>query len=151
MSPNQIFSVANTVALCCWLLLIVLPGRRWVNHGIAGVAAPAAFAVLYTVIIAVHFLGSTGGFSSLPDVALLFSNSWLLLAGWVHYLAFDLLVGSWEARDARDRGISHLLIVPCLILTFLFGPAGWLLYLGVRSRAGGIAPHAARGRTPPAA
>ena len=57
----------------------------------------------------------------------------MLLAGWIHYLAFDLLVGTWEARDSRERGIPHLLLVPCLILTFLFGPAGWLLYLGMRS------------------
>lgn len=136
MSPNQIFSIANVAALCCWLLLIVLPGRAWVNRLVAGVAVPAAFAVAYTVIIAMYFFGSEGGFSSLPDVARLFMNPWLLLAGWIHYLAFDLLVGSWEARDARERGVNHLLVIPCLIMTFMFGPAGWLLYLGVRSRAG---------------
>src|SRR5687767_1409916 len=134
MSPHQIFSIANLVAFCCWLLLILLPGRTWVTRGVSGVAVPAAFAVLYTVVIAIHFLGSAGGFSSLEDVALLFSDRWLLLAGWIHYLAFDLLVGTWEARDARERGIPHLLVVPSLVLTFLFGPAGWLLYLGIRSR-----------------
>ena len=138
MSPHQIFSVANGVAFCCWLLLILLPGRTWVTRGIVGIAVPAALALLYAVLIILHFFGSAGGFSSLEDVAVLFSNPWLLLAGWVHYLAFDLLVGSWEARDARERGIAHLLVVPCLILTFLFGPAGWLLYLGVRSRAPAI-------------
>jgi hypothetical protein len=136
MSPNQIFSIANFIALCCWVLLIVLPGRAWVNRLVAGVAVPAAFAVVYTVIIAMRFFGSEGGFSSLPDVARLFMNPWLLLAGWIHYLAFDLLVGSWEARDARERGVNHLLVIPCLIMTFMFGPAGWLLYLGVRSRVG---------------
>lgn len=134
MSPDQIFSIANFASLCCWLLLIVLPGRKWVNHLVAGVAVPAAFAALYTAIVAVRFPDSDGGFSSLPDVALLFRDPWLLLAGWVHYLAFDLLVGSWEARDANERGVRHLFVVPCLILTFLFGPAGWLLYLGVRTR-----------------
>lgn len=134
MSPNQIFSVANFVAMCGWLLLIVLPRKRWVIELVSGAAIPAVLAVLYIVIIAMHFFGSAGGFSSLPEVALLFSNPWLLLAGWIHYLAFDLLVGSWEARDARDRRIAHMFVVPCLILTFLFGPAGWLLYLGLRSR-----------------
>jgi hypothetical protein len=132
MAPDQIFSIANLAALCCWLLLIVLPGRAWVNRLVAGVVVPAAFAVLYSLIIAMHFFGSDGGFSSLPDVARLFSNPWLLLAGWIHYLAFDLLVGSWEARDAREQGVHHLLVIPCLIMTFMFGPAGWLLYLGVR-------------------
>ena len=134
MSPTQIFAVVNFAALCGWLLLIVLPGKKWVTHLISGVAIPAAFATLYTILIAIHFAGSEGGFSSLPDVARLFSNPWLLLAGWIHYLAFDLLIGSWEVRDARERGVAHPFVVPCLILTFLFGPAGWLLYLGIRTQ-----------------
>jgi Domain of unknown function (DUF4281) len=134
MSADQVFSIANFASLCCWLMLILLPGKTWVSRVVAGVAVPAALAALYSVLIALHFAGSEGGFSTLPDVALLFDNPWLLLAGWVHYLAFDLLVGSWEARDARQRGVKHIFVVPCLILTFLFGPAGWLLYLGVRTQ-----------------
>ncbi|HEU6452531.1 MAG TPA: ABA4-like family protein, partial [Gemmatimonadaceae bacterium] len=62
-----------------------------------------------------------------------FENPWALLAGWVHYLAFDLFVGGWEVRDAQRRGIPHLLVVPALVLTFLFGPGGLLLYLAIRS------------------
>lgn len=146
MAPNQLFAVANFVALCAWLLLVALPGRRWVTHLVSGVAVPVVFAAVYAVVIAVHFAGSEGGFSSLPNVALLFSNPWLLLAGWLHYLAFDLLVGSWETRDARERGIPHVFVVPCLIVTFLFGPTGWLLYLGVRSR-GVAGRHASTGRS----
>ena len=61
---------------------------------------------------------------------------WLLLAGWIHYLAFDLFVGSWEVRDAQERGIPHLAVVPCLLLTFMFGPAGWFLYNLVRAKYG---------------
>lgn len=135
MSPNAIFSVANILAMCGWLLLIAVPANRRAVHVVSGVVIPAIFAALYGVLIAIFFFRSDGGFSSLPDVATLFSSPWLLLAGWLHYLAFDLLVGSWEARDARERGINHALVVPCLIVTFLFGPAGWLLYLGVRSAA----------------
>ena len=136
MSAEQIFSAANFVALCGWLLLIVLPGKKWVTHLLSGAAIPGVLAVVYIVIIVINLRGSEGGFSSLPNVALLFRNPWLLLAGWVHYLAFDLLIGCWEVRDARHRGIPHWFVVPCLIPTFLLGPAGWLMYLGVRSVAG---------------
>ena len=134
MTPDQIFSIANFAALCCWLLLIVLPGRTWVNHVVAGVAVPAAFAALYSVIIALHFAGSEGGFSSLADVALLFSNPWLLLADGS---TTSRSICSSEAGKPVTRASaasSHLLVVPCLILTFLFGPAGWLFYLGVRTQ-----------------
>ncbi|MCM3879167.1 MAG: ABA4-like family protein [Vicinamibacterales bacterium] len=134
MTADQVFSIVNPLALVSWGLLVVLPGRKWVTDVVTGLAVPALLAIVYTAIIAVNFFGSPGGFSSLPDVALLFSNQWLLLAGWTHYLVFDLLIGTWEVRDAQERGVPHLALVPCLILTFLFGPAGWLLYQAVRKR-----------------
>jgi ABA4-like protein len=133
MTPDQIFSIANTLALGAWILLIVLPRQRWVSGILAPIAMPALFAVIYVAIIATQWKGSAGGFSSLSAVATLFTQPWLLLAGWIHYLAFDLFVGSWEVRDARERGIPHLAVVPCLLLTFMFGPAGWLAYSGLRT------------------
>jgi ABA DEFICIENT 4-like len=134
VTAETVFSIANLTALVSWLLLVLVPRQRWVLM-VTRTAVPLMLAALYSGLIASHW-GGPGGFSSLADVALLFNNPWLLLAGWVHYLAFDLLVGSWEVEDARSRGIAHLLVVPCLILTFLFGPAGWLLYQGVRRVAG---------------
>ena len=133
MTPQQVFSIANTVALIAWIMLAVLPGRPWVTKTVTTKFVPLLFAVLYTAIAISLFGRAPGGFSTLAAVATLFSNPWLLLAGWIHYLAFDLLVGSWELQDAREREIPHLLVVPCLALTFLFGPAGWLLYTVVRS------------------
>jgi hypothetical protein len=133
MSPDQLFSVLNLLALTSWVLLALFPGRRIVTHVLVGTVVPVTLAGIYAVIIAFAWSSSSGGFSSLPDVAALFANPWLLLAGWTHYLAFDLLIGGWEVRDARDRGVPHLFVLPCLVVTFLFGPAGWLLYRGLRA------------------
>ena len=133
MSPEQVFSIANAIALASWLLLVVAPRRRWVTEIATSRAVPSLFAVLYVGIVVSIFGRVEGGFSTLAGVAALFTNKWLLLAGWVHYLTFDLLIGTWEVRDSRDRGIPHWLVVPCLVLTFMLGPAGWLLYLTLRS------------------
>jgi hypothetical protein len=133
MTPERLFSIANALAAVSWLLLLLLPRRRWVIDIVTGQVVPALFAVLYIGLVVTMFGRSDGGFSTLAGVATLFANPWMLLAGWMHYLAFDLLIGTWEVRDAQARGIPHLLVAPCLILTFLFGPAGWLLYLTVRS------------------
>jgi hypothetical protein len=70
-------------------------------------------------------------------VAQLFADPWLLLAGWLHYLAFDLLVGTWEARDSIERGVPRWILVPCLFLTFMFGPAGWLAYVAATRASSG--------------
>ncbi len=131
MTPESVFSAASTTALVSWLLLVVRPRARWVQV-VTGTVVPLAFAVLYVAIISLRLGRGEGDFSSLAGVTALFSDPWVLLAGWVHYLAFDLLTGAWETRDAARRGIPHWMVVPCLLLTFTLGPAGWLLYQGVR-------------------
>jgi hypothetical protein len=130
----------NGIAIAGWALLVLFPKKAWAVDLVAGRAIPGLLAAVYATIVALNWGGSEGGFSSLEEVSTLFANAWILLAGWVHYLAFDLFVGSWEVRDAKERGIHHLLVVPCLLLTFLFGPAGWLLYVGLRSFRGPLTP-----------
>ncbi|MDX6272214.1 MAG: hypothetical protein QOD28_3437 [Acidobacteriota bacterium] len=132
MSPETIFAVCNNVAIAGWLLLVFLPRWKWTARFIAACVLPLALAVVYLLIVVTHFGGSEGGFGSLAAVGLLFRNPHALLAGWIHYLAFDLFVGAWEVRDARRLGIHHLLVVPCLALTFLLGPIGLLLYFVLR-------------------
>src|SRR5262249_43253166 len=125
------FSILNLVALAAWLPLVFLPRARWATMALP-VVIPCLLAVVYVVLIATTLPWGEGGFSSLAGVKALFENPWALLAGWAHYLAFDLFTGGWEVRDAQHRGIPHLLVVPALVLTFLFGPAGLLLYLTIR-------------------
>jgi Domain of unknown function (DUF4281) len=137
MAADQVFSIANTLSLLCWVLLAVLPNRSWVTETVTGKAAPALFAAAYVAIVIAVFPTADGSFSTLAGVTALFGNPWLLLAGWLHYLAFDLLVGTWEARDSVGRGVPRWVLVPCLFLTLMFGPTGWLLYTVVRTRFAG--------------
>jgi len=129
VTVEQLFSIANFVAVLCWVLLALFPNRRFVVEVVTGKAVPALFAVAYTAIAIAVFPRAKGSFSTLAGVAALFANPWLLLAGWLHYLAFDLLIGTWEARDSVARGVPRWLLVPCLFLTLMFGPMGWLMYV----------------------
>jgi chromate transport protein ChrA len=132
-SPEAVFSMASTAVLPGWLMLVLAPRWRHTARLVCAVVIPGLLAVLYAAIIAARWGGAEGGFSSLADVQKLFADPWILLAGWVHYLVFDLFIGAWEVRDAQRLGIPHLLVVPCLVLTFLFGPVGLLLYGIVRA------------------
>lgn len=133
MTPERLFSVCNSLALIGWLILMLAGRMRWAARMVTGVVIPLVIAILYAYLIAAHWGETQGGFGSLDGVAALFSNRWLLLAGWIHYLAFDLFIGSWEVRDAQALGISHLIVIPCLVLTFMFGPVGLLLYFVIRT------------------
>jgi hypothetical protein len=131
MNPEQVFSIVNMSVLPGWLLLVVAPRWKWTRRLVPVVMA-MPLAVVYVVLLAGNF-GGEGGFGSLEGVATLFRNPWVLLGGWIHYLVFDLFVGAWEVRDAQRLGLPHGAVIPCLLLTFMLGPAGLLLYWILRS------------------
>lgn len=132
MTVEAIFSICNTAVLPGWLLLVVLPRWKWTARLISSVMIPVLLGLVYLYLVITQFGKTAGGFGSLSEVQQLFQNPAMLLAGWIHYLAFDLFIGSWEVRDAQRLGLNHLLVIPCLALTFLFGPIGLLLYLLMR-------------------
>lgn len=127
LTLDAAFSGANLLAVSGWLLLVVAP--RWrAGHVLASLVIPTLLSLGYLVLISVYWHDARGGFSSLDDVAALFASRPLLLAGWTHYLAFDLLIGAWLLRRAQREGLPHGAMLPVLALTFLFGPIGYLLY-----------------------
>ncbi len=130
LDPDRIFSLASGIAMLSWLALALSPYRaRWSSRvrWWAGRAVPVALASVYVLLFAVHGMGD-GGYDSLAAVRRLFAVPGLLVAGWLHYLAFDLFVGAWIAERAGALGVPHVLVLPLLLLTFMFGPAGLLAY-----------------------
>ena len=134
MTIEGVFSACNLLAMAGWILLLALPRQR-MAVAIAGTAIPLTLASIYLILLVLHVRESSGGFSSLAAVAQLFANHWLLLAGWVHYLAFDLFIGAWETRDAVARRVPRLFLAPCLVMTFMLGPIGLLGYHLARTRS----------------
>lgn len=128
MNPDEWFQLANSIALAGWLTLALSPLAPRLLQVLGGTVVPLVLSVGYTAMVLAHWADGQGGFDSLRSVEQLFQNRWLLLAGWVHYLAFDLLLGAWQVRTARREGIAHVALIPCLLATFLFGPAGYVLF-----------------------
>ena len=128
MKAEQIFSIANSIALLGWMILIIAPRSIVTRKIILSGAIPLLLSAAYLVLIVLFFGSADGGFGSLAGVMKLFTNEWATLAGWIHYLAFDLLVGVWAVKDAQAKNISHWFVAPCLVLTFMLGPIGFLLY-----------------------
>ena len=56
------------------------------------------------------------------------------MLGWTHYLALDLFIGQWIAKDADNKGLSRIAQMPILALTLFAGPIGLLAWLGIRER-----------------
>ena len=134
MDLELLFWIAHLPALAGWALL-ALPGRS--ERRIA--AARWAAALLALGYLALFLAAGSGSAVLLRDYSLagvgaFFADPLLRLVGWVHYLAFDLWVGSWEAEEADRLGMGAGALLPSLALTFLLGPVGLLLFLLLRRR-----------------
>lgn len=132
------FNVATALSLLGWLSLFAYP--MW-PHSARTLVLTLVVVLLCALYTGFVFFGRRldapgpkvkGGFSSLGGVINLFKSPRIVLAGWIHYLAFDLMVGLFIVTDAARVGIPHWWCLPALFLTLMFGPAGLLLYLAMR-------------------
>lgn len=116
-----------------WIILIFLPFWKSREAYVLGVAI-VLLSIVYTWLILLNFdKDLISSFNTLNGVSNLFTNKQMLLAGWIHYLAFDLLAGIYVVRNAKAHSINHWITTPALALCFLFGPVGILLYTIIRS------------------
>ncbi|MFT5502572.1 MAG: hypothetical protein ACI8XC_000277 [Gammaproteobacteria bacterium] len=129
---EQLFSSASTLAMLGWVILIFLPRRwEWLNRAPA-LFFPIILSAVYSILIARYFFSAEGGFDTLSNVQQLFTYPGAALAGWIHYLAFDLFIGGMIAKQADEVGLSRLIQAPILSLTFMFGPLGYLLFAVIK-------------------
>ncbi|MEZ5680129.1 MAG: ABA4-like family protein [Erythrobacter sp.] len=142
------FGIANLLAMVMWAALILLPRKPALLAGILylGVGLLCfAYALGITGILTgvLDQQGPGGGaveFTTIEGVRSIFASDGGVTIGWIHYLAFDLFIGLWIARDADAKGFSRLVQAPILLLTFMAGPFGlfvWLLVREKRARANG--------------
>jgi hypothetical protein len=130
MQPDVPFATLNYGILVPWFFLVLLPRARvthWLTHAFA---VPIALGLLYTAVMTFAPMPPSG--PDLERIRGVLGSPWGATAMWIHALAFDLFVGAWISRDAMRRGIRHLWVAPCLVLTLMLGPAGLVAYLAVR-------------------
>lgn len=127
--PALWFSLLNVAILPFWLLLIFAPRWRYTQRIVHGAGVFMLLGIVYTVCL---FKNGLVPLTDLESGMKAFQQPWLFLAGWTHYLSFDLMVGAWVSRDALRHGVSHWFVVPSLLLVLNLGPLGLLLYLAIR-------------------
>ena len=132
MSDDVLLRILNVPVLLGWAAMVFAPRTRLTKWYLESDALPLVIGAVYLLKVAPHLPGLLSQFDTLPHIEAALRMPGMLFAGWIHYLAFDFLVGRVVLADARRRGIPHLLVVPCLLLTFMLGPSGYLAYAAVR-------------------
>lgn len=134
MSADKIFELANTFALIGWvLLLLVQPIWMHTTKLVTGLIVTILCITYAWMLFGGFSLSTLSSFGTLEGVMGLFKDKNMVTAGWLHYLAFDLFIGSWICTNAQKHGIKHWWLIPCLLLCFMMGPVGLLLYFVVRT------------------
>jgi len=126
------FQVTNTLALLAWIALVIFPGRKLVSGWLCAVIVPGLLALGYAAVIAWKLATNglpEGDVMTLSGLRDAFQDDWVFAAAWTHYLVFDMVVGAWIARDSVKLGLPWLLRTVALVLTFLSGPVGFLIYI----------------------
>jgi hypothetical protein len=132
---ETLFRLGNLIVLPFWLLMIVLPHWRWTQRTMRSPLVVLPPALLYAVLVLPRLgdLLPQIANPTLDDVAALLGTPAGATIGWIHFLAFDLFVGRWAYLDSRKRQISAWLMAPVLFSILMFGPLGFVLYLGVQA------------------
>lgn len=128
MNPDEIFGLANLLAMICWIILVIFPFEKWASNGVFGIAI-SILAIFYAYMVFSSINPSDfESFSTLEGVMTLFTAKEAVLAGWIHYLAFDLMVGLYIVNNAKQHEVNRWLLIPSLFFTFMLGPVGLLIY-----------------------
>jgi hypothetical protein len=142
---QALFSLTNAVALIAWAVLVLAPRKPLALSAVLYLGV-GLLCLAYAAMLAGLVLGwadpvrdaglgqtdlSNYSVAGLKDA---FRSDGAIVVGWTHYLALDLFTGLWIARDADAKGFSRIAQAPVLLLTFLAGPLGLLLWLAVRER-----------------
>lgn len=141
MNWTAVFGAANLWALVGWAVLAFLPRKPLLLTGVLYLIV-FGLCLTYAGLLAALLSGAIGAgastgsdaanFTTIEGVRAIFASDGGATVGWIHYLAFDLFVGRWIAKDADAKDIHRLVQLPILLLTFLAGPVGLLTYLVVR-------------------
>ena len=142
MGWDTLFNAANLLAMLCWAVLVLAP-RGDISRALVFYCGTGLLCLAYAVLLVLLLTGSVvagggaGGadFTTIEGVRNIFLSDGGVTVGWIHYLAFDLFVGMWIARDADGKGFSQILQAPVLLLTFVAGPFGLLVWLIIREPA----------------
>ncbi|MEQ9318552.1 MAG: ABA4-like family protein [Polyangiaceae bacterium] len=137
MDLDLVFVVANLSTAPVWLLLLIAPRWKGTNAMAHSVVMPLLLGLAYAVLLFTDMGGdSDANMFTLKGMMAIFDKPQTAIAAWIHYLVFDLFVGAWMVRDAGRKGMSRLLVAPCLVGTWFFGPVGLMTYLGIAGLRG---------------
>ena len=131
---ENIYIYTSFGVLPFWLLLILIPNSKFTQIFVNSIILPIIFSTAYiyvlyqSILLDESFLDIFKLYLSIDDLYTVFATESFLLFFWIHFLAINLFLGSWVSRDSVKYNISRKIIFFPLILIYIAGPIGLVLY-----------------------
>ena len=128
----------NLGVLPFWFILIVFPQSHLSRIFVTSIFPFFILSGVYIFILYKSYLTGydfDGNFSlylGLSELSRLFEEHLYIMIFWTHFIAINLFIGGWIVKDSQNFSINKVLIAVPLIVTYLIGPIGLLLYWIIR-------------------
>ncbi len=135
---ETLYMWVNIGVLPFWFMLIFFPQSHLSRIFVASIfpmliLSGAYIFVLYkSYLIGYNFIGNFSLYLSLDELSRLFEDHLYLMLFWIHFIAINLFIGGWIAKDSQKFNINKIIISIPLIITYLIGPIGLIVYWVIR-------------------
>ena len=135
---EMLYFWVNIGVLPFWILIIFFPRSHLCKYLATSILPIFLLTGAYTFILYKAYLGSydfDNNFSlylGLGHISELFRDDYYLLMFWTHFVSINLFVGGWILKDAQKLFINKILLAFPLVITYLIGPIGILIYWIIR-------------------
>lgn len=135
---EMIYLWLNLGVLPFWFVLIFFPQSQISRVFITSIFPILILSLAYAYLLYIayfdgyDFLQNFKLYLGFVEIFNLFENQSFLILFWVHFLAMNLFCGGWIVKDSQIFGINKFLVSLPLIIIYLIGPIGLMLYWIIR-------------------
>ncbi len=128
----------NLGILPFWLILIFFPHSKICRIFVSSIfpflilSGTYVFVLYKSYITSFDFISNFDLYLGKENLKGLFNDDFFMMMFWIHFISINLFTGGWIVRDSQKLAINKFLIILPLVITYLIGPIGLLVYWLIR-------------------
>ena len=128
----------NLGVLPFWMILIIFPQSHLSRIFVTSIfpffilSGVYSFILYKSYLIGYDFDANFTLYLGLNELSRLFEDHLYIMIFWTHFIAINLFIGGWIVKDSQKFSVNKVFLALPLILTYLIGPIGLLIYWIIR-------------------
>ena len=135
---EMLYFWVNLGVLPLWFILIFFPQSQLCKYFVTSIfpifilSGSYIFMLYKSYLNSYDFIGNFNLYFGINNLSDLFSDNSYLMIFWIHFISINLFAGGWIVRDSQKFSINKILLILPLLVTYLIGPLGLLIYWLIR-------------------